>query len=71
MFLGTWRMMKVPDRMHGEQGHLDIMDDLGRPLGRYLESFVSISFFFWLSNGWSKKISLLCDRRLRPPLGTL
>ena len=33
----------VPDGTLGEQGHPCDMDDLGRPQGRYTESFVSLS----------------------------
>ena len=65
MFSGTWRMMKVPDRMHGEQGHLDIMDGLGRPPGRYPECFVLILLLEVCQEWGVKKLGTL--RILRVP----
>ena len=40
---GTWRMLGVPDRRHGGQGHSDVMNDVFLPQGRYHENFVLIS----------------------------
>ena len=36
-------MLRVPDRILGGQGPLDVMDDFVSPKGRYNESFVLIS----------------------------
>ena len=41
--MGTWRTLRVPDRILGGQGHFDVMDVLSRPQGSYPESFMLIS----------------------------
>ena len=61
---GTWRMLRVPDRRHGGQGHFipDVMNDVFLPLGRYPENFMLISLLEVCQEGGGSRRGLLGEQ---------
>ena len=62
-------MLRVLDRKLGGQGHLDVMNVLGRPQGSHCESFMSIASLevcqeWWVLHRGTWRTLRVPDRRL-------